>query len=151
MVAWSVGAAFLFLKDKTIDTVEEFIGKSIAVLEYDSARQHGLPRGHVPVMSDITNFSTRFNNALSISASAGDVSALELYKGMALDGGILDYAGQLYAQVILKDKFRGFWRTVRAFMFSQLDRAMKLIDNASGEIDDKYGSAFPMPTAVTTK
>jgi hypothetical protein len=144
-----LGAAFLFLKDKTIDTVEELAGKSIAVLEYDSAQASMASRvGMSPVMSDITNFSTRFNNG-SVDICFAPVmgySALELYKGMAPDGGILDYVlGQLSAQVILKkDKFpAGFGEQSRAFMFSQFDRAMKLIDNASGEIDDKWWIRIP--------
>ncbi len=33
-----MGAAYLFVKDRTIDTVGELSGKSIAVLEYDSAQ-----------------------------------------------------------------------------------------------------------------
>ncbi|MGB2337442.1 MAG: putative solute-binding protein, partial [Alcanivorax sp.] len=71
---------------------------------------------------------------------------LELYKGMAPDGGILDYVlGQLSAQVILrKDKFpEGFGQQSRAFMFSQFDRAMKLIDNASKEIADRWWIRIP--------
>ena len=101
-----LGAAFLFLKDREIDTVEELAGKSIAVLEYDSAQAHMASRvGMSPVMSDITNFSTRFNNG-SVDVCFAPVmgySALELYKGMAPDGGLQDYVlGQLSAQIILK-------------------------------------------------
>ncbi|MCG8393016.1 MAG: DUF6091 family protein [Pseudomonadales bacterium] len=144
-----LGAAFLFLKDQEIDTVEELAGKSIAVLEYDSAQANMASRvGMSPVMSDITNFSTRFNNG-SVDICFAPVmgySALELYKGMAPDGGILDYVlGQLSAQVILRqDKFpEGFGQKSREFMYSQFDRAMRLIDNASSEIDDKWWIRIP--------
>ena len=144
-----LGAAFLFLKDKEIDTVEELAGKSIAVLEYDSAQANMASRvGMSPVMSDITNFSTRFNNG-SVDICFAPVmgySALELYKGMAPSGGILDYVlGQLSAQVIIrKDRFPdGFGQQSRQFMFGQFDRAMKLIDNSSGEIDDKWWIRIP--------
>lgn len=139
-----LGAAFLFLKDREIDTVEELAGKSIAVLEYDSAQAHMASRvGMSPVMSDITNFSTRFNNG-SVDVCFAPVmgySALELYKGMGPDGGLQDYVlGQLSAQIILKhEKFpEGFGEKSRAFMFGQFDRAMKLIDNASNEIAERW-------------
>lgn len=139
-----LGAAFLFMKDNSIDTVPELAGKSIAVLEYDSAQAKlASGVGMSPVMSDITNFSTRFNNG-SVDICFAPVmgySALELYKGMAPDGGILDYVlGQLSAQVILrKDRFpEGFAQKSREFMYGQFDRAMKLIENASNEIDSKW-------------
>lgn len=139
-----LGAAYLFMKDKSIDTVPEMAGKSIAVLEYDSAQAKlASGVGMSPVMSDITNFSTRFNNG-SVDICFAPVmgySALELYKGMAPDGGILNYVlGQLSAQVILrKDRFpEGFGQKSREFMYGQFDRAMKLIDNAASEIDDKW-------------
>ena len=118
-----MGAAFLFLKDQELDTVEELSGKSIAVLEYDSAQANMASRvGMSPVMSDITNFSTRFNNG-SVDICFAPImgfSALELYKGMAPDGGILDYVlGQLSAQIILKkDRFPAGWSGTRALRAS---------------------------------
>lgn len=144
-----MGAAFLFLKDQEIDTVEELSGKSIAVLEYDSAQASMASRvGMSPVMSDITNFSTRFNNdSVDICfAPIMGFSALELYKGMAPDGGILDYVlGQLSAQIILKkDRFPAeYAQQSRDFMYGQFDRAMRLIDNASNEVDNKWWIRIP--------
>ena len=144
-----MGAAFLFLKDQELDTVEELSGKSIAVLEYDSAQASMASRvGMSPVMSDITNFSTRFNNG-SVDICFAPImgfSALELYKGMAPDGGILDYTlGQLSAQIILKkDKFPAdYAQQSREFMYGQFDRAMRLIENASNEVDDKWWIRIP--------
>ena len=101
-----MGAAYLFVKDNSIDTVEELAGKSIAVLEYDVAEANMAKRvGMSPVMSDITNFSTRFNNG-SVDTCFAPIfgySALELYKGMQPDGGIIDLVlGQLSAQLILR-------------------------------------------------
>ena len=104
--------------------------------------------GMSPVMSDITNFSTRFNNG-SVDICFAPImgfSALELYKGMAPDGGILDYTlGQLSAQIILKkDKFPAdYAQQSREFMYGQFDRAMRLIENASNEVDDKWWIRIP--------
>ncbi len=139
-----MGAAYLFVKDNSIDTVEELAGKSIAVLEYDVAEANMAKRvGMSPVMSDITNFSTRFNNG-SVDTCFAPIfgySALELYKGMQPDGGIIDLVlGQLSAQLILrKDLFpAGFADQSRKYLAGQFDRAMRIINNADGEVDEKW-------------
>ncbi|MDF1724717.1 MAG: DUF6091 family protein [Alcanivorax sp.] len=144
-----MGAAYLFVKDRTIDTVGELSGKSIAVLEYDSAQASMASRvGMSPVMSDITNFSGRFNNgSVDICfAPIAAYSALELYKGMQPDGGMIDYVlGQLTAQVILKkDKFPdGYADKSRKYMLGQFDRAMTVIENANNEVDKKWWIRIP--------
>ena len=129
-----MGAAFLFLKDQEIDTVEELSGKSIAVLEYDSAQANMASRvGMSPVMSDITNFSTRFNNG-SVDICFAPVmgySALELYKGMSPDGGIVNYPiVQLTAQLIghtdrFPPAFAAVIREVAADSFSSIQTALE--------------------------
>lgn len=144
-----MGAAYLFVKDRTIDTVGELSGKSIAVLEYDTAQASMASRvGMSPVMSDITNFSGRFNNgSVDICfAPIAAYSALELYKGMQPDGGIIDYVlGQLTAQVILKkDKFPAdFAAQSRKYMLGQFDRAMRVIENANSEVNKKWWIRIP--------
>ena len=144
-----MGAAYLFVKDRTIDTVTELSGKSIAVLEYDSAQASMASRvGMSPVMSDITNFSGRFNNgSVDICfAPIAAYSALELYKGMQPDGGIIDYVlGQLTAQVIIKrDRFPAeFAGASRQYMMGQFDRAMRVINNANSEVDKKWWVRIP--------
>lgn len=144
-----MGAAYLFVKDSTIDTVSELSGKSIAVLEYDSAQANMASRvGMSPVMSDISNFSSRFNNG-SVDVCFAPIaaySALELYKGMQPDGGIVDYVlGQLTAQVILKkDKFPAdFAAQSRKYMLGQFDRAMRVIENANSEVNKKWWIRIP--------
>ena len=144
-----MGAAYLFVKDRTIDTVGELSGKSIAVLEYDTAQANMASRvGMSPVMSDITNFSGRFNNgSVDICfAPIAAYSALELYKGMQPDGGIIDYVlGQLTAQVILKkDKFPAdFAAQSRKYMLGQFDCAMRVIENANNEVNKKWWVRIP--------
>ncbi len=104
--------------------------------------------GMSPVMSDITNFSGRFNNgSVDICfAPIAAYSALELYKGMQPDGGIIDYVlGQLTAQVVLKkDKFPAdFAAQSRKYMLGQFDRAMRVIENANNEVNKKWWVRIP--------
>lgn len=58
-----MGAAYLFVKDNTMNNVTHLAGKSIAVLEYDVTQgRMAASVGMTPVMSDVTNFAGRFNN-----------------------------------------------------------------------------------------
>lgn len=144
-----MGAAYLFVKDRTIDTVGELSGKSISVMEYDAAQGKMASKvGMSPVMSDITNFAGRFNNgSVDICfAPALAYSALELYKGMQPDGGIINYVlGQLTLQVFVRqDRFpAGYGDQSRKFMFGQFDRAMRVIENANNEISTKWWINLP--------
>lgn len=144
-----MGAAYLFTRDRKVDTVNELSGKKISVMEYDPqeakmARMVGMS----PVNSDITNFAGRFNNG-SVDlcfAPIAAYSALELYKGLTPNGGIIDYVlGQLVAEVLIKqDRFpAGFAQQSRQWMFGQFDRAMQIIKNAQAEVDPKWWVRIP--------
>ena len=144
-----MGAAYLFVKDRTIDTVNELSGKSISVMEYDAAQARMASRvGMSPVLSDITNFAGRFNNG-SVDICFAPVmaySALELYKGMQPNGGIIDYVlGQLTGQILLRhDRFPdGFADESRKYVAGTFDRAMRIIENANAEVDAKWWVRIP--------
>jgi len=140
-----MGAAYLFVKDKSINNVNALAGKSIAVMSYDEAQGKMASRvGMSPVMSDITNFAGRFNNH-SVDICFAPVmaySALELYKGMEPNGGIIDYTlGQLTMQVIAREgKFsQDFARWSRThFANTIFDQAMRVIRTAEKEVDKKW-------------
>ena len=140
-----MGAAYLFVKDRSINNVNALAGKSISVMEYDVAQGRMAARvGMSPVMSDITNFAGRFNNhSVDISfAPVAAYSALELYRGMTENGGIVNYTlGQLTLQMIARaDRFpEGFAAQSRQYFFEELfDRSMRIIENAYEEVDDKW-------------
>lgn len=140
-----MGAAYLFVKDQSINNVNALAGKSIAVMSYDEAQGKMAARvGMSPVMSDITNFSGRFNNG-SVDICFAPVmaySALELYKGMAPNGGIIDYTlGQLTMQVIARDdrfsdEFAAWSR--KYFADTVFAQAMRVINSAEQGVDDKW-------------
>ncbi|MBZ2188175.1 DUF6091 family protein [Alcanivorax sp. JB21] len=141
-----MGAAYLFVKDQSINNVNALAGKSIAVMEYDVAQGRMASRvGMSPVMSDITNFSGRFNNhSVDICfAPMAAYGALELYRGMGEDGGIVDYTlGQLTIQLIARhDKLpEDFAVWSRKYMFEEIyDRAQSVVDNAYKDVrDDRW-------------
>ena len=140
-----MGAAYLFVKDQRINNVNALAGKSIAVMEYDEAQGRMAARvGMSPVMSDITNFSGRFNNhSVDISfAPIAAYSALELYRGMEPDGGIVEYTlGQLTMQIIgrrsqFNEEFAAWSR--RHFAENAFDQAKRIIDSAYNEVPQRW-------------
>lgn len=145
-----MGAAYLFVKDRSIDTVGELSGKSIAVMEYDKAQARMASSvGMSPVLSDVTNFAGRFNNnAVDICfAPIAAYQALELYKGMKPDGGIVDYVlGQLTLQLVTRHERmpEGFAQKSREYFRDELfGQAMEVIENARDSVDDKWWIEIP--------
>ncbi|TVP57075.1 MAG: hypothetical protein EA349_07230 [Halomonadaceae bacterium] len=100
------GAAYLFITDRTMERVEDLAGKRIATLEYmpDAIHMVNYVGGSVEP-SDVTNFGGKFNNR-SVDAAyapAFAYEALELYRGVRDDGGIVRYPlGHLTGQVIAR-------------------------------------------------
>ena len=144
-----MGAAYLFVKDRTINNVNKLAGKSISVMEYDVAQAKMAQRvGMSPVLSDVTNFAGRFNNG-SVDICFAPVmayAALELYKGMQPNGGIVDYVlGQLTLQIITRqDRFpAGFGQKSREYMVGQFDAAMRIIENSEKAVDQKWWIRIP--------
>lgn len=118
-------------------------------MDYDPAQAIMAAKvGMSPVASDITNFSGRFNNG-SVDICFAPVVAygpLELYKGLAPDGGIIKYTlGQLTSQLILRNsKFSDeFAAHSRTWMLGQFDRVMQIIHNAQKAVPDKWWVNIP--------
>src|SRR5690606_16449300 len=73
-------------------------------------------------------------------------SALELYKGMQPNGGIVDYVlGQLTLQVLTRHELfpAGFGQKSREYIASQFDQAMRIVENAEKEVDQKWWIRIP--------
>src|SRR5690606_3374680 len=100
------GAAYLFTKDRNIDTVSELSGKKIAVLEFDKSQAEMVKSaGATPVNASIATFGPMFNNGSVdiIAAPSLAYDALELYKGLGDKGAIVNFAlAQLTVQVLIR-------------------------------------------------
>lgn len=144
-----MGAAYLFVNDRSINNVGKLSGKKVAVLDYDKAQAKMAQKvGMQPVASDVTNFAGKFNNGSVdiVGAPAAAFKPLELFKGLGTRGGIVQFPlVQVSLQLYLrKDRFpEGFGQKSREYMFSQYDRAMKLVETAEKEIDKKYWMQIP--------
>ena len=89
-----IGSAYIFLKDRSLNTIEKAQGKKFAILHYDRAQRVMVERvGAVPVMSDISNFIKKFNTGEVdvVAAPAYAYKPLEIEKGLGSKGAMLNF------------------------------------------------------------
>ena len=130
------GAVYLFVNDRSIDTVGELSGKKIA---HVSASIAG---------ADITTFAGMFNNksVQACYAPATAYKALELYKGIGSKGGVIRYPiAQLTLQLLVRtDAFpAGFGQHSRDFATAKYKAALALVTKAEKEIPKESWIEIP--------
>ena len=139
-----LGAAYVFVRDRSINSIEKAAGKKIAVLDFDKSQAKLVQQlGAQPVSSDITNFTTKFNNGqVDIVAAPGIAyKPFEMYKGLGTTGAVYRFPlVQLTGNIIIrKDKFpAGYGQKSRPYMLGQLDTAEKIIKQAESDIPAKF-------------
>ncbi|MBP8071660.1 MAG: RND transporter, partial [Acinetobacter sp.] len=128
-----LGIAYIFVRDRSMDTIEKGIGKKFAYLHYDIAQKIAIERvGAIGVPSDISTFVGKFNRGEvdSIAAPAYAFKPLEIYKGLGKSGAmftfpLINVTGNL---IIRQNKFpEGFGQNSRAWSLRQLPKAMNTI------------------------
>jgi len=143
------GAAFLFVNDRTIDTVNELSGKKIAVLDFDKSQAVMVESiGASPVTVSIANVGTMFNNKAVdvIAAPSVAYEPLELYKGLGDKGGIVNFAlAQLTVQLLIRhSQFpEGYGQKSREYIYGQFDRTMKEINASTKAVKANYWIELP--------
>jgi len=143
------GAAYIFVNDRQINTLAKAAGKKVAVLEYDKTQSILVSQiGATPVNSDITNFSTKFNNGVVdvIAAPLVAYAPLELYKGLSPDGGIINYPlVQISMQLIARsDRFpQEMMQTSREYFYNNLDQILEGLAKEEKSVDPKWWVEIP--------
>ncbi len=144
-----VGSAYLFVNDRSINTVAKAAGKKIAVLDYDQAQKKLVQQvGAQAVSADVTNFGSKFNNGEVdiIGAPLAVFRPLELYKGLGTKGAIVNYpllqvSGNL---IIRQKKFpAGFGQKSRTWIKTQLPRAFGILGKMQADVPAKYWMQVP--------
>lgn len=139
-----LGIAYIFVRDKNMNTIEKGIGKKFAYLHYDVAQKMAVERvGAVGVPSDISNFVRKFNNGEvdSIAAPAYAFKPLEIYKGLGNNGAmftfpVVNVTGDL---IIRQEKFpQDFGKNSRTWSLKQLPKTFNIIKRLESEIPAKY-------------
>ena len=143
------GGAYIFVNDRTVNTLAKAAGKKVAVLDYDKTQAKLVAQvGATPVASDITNFSTKFNNGIVdvIAAPLVAYAPLELYRGLSPDGGIIDYPLiQMTMQLVARnDRFTDEQaQKSRAYFYNNLDRILEALDKEAKTVDPKWWVQIP--------
>ncbi len=150
-----LGAAYIMVNDRAINTLSKAAGKKIAVLDYDKSQQKLVQKvGAQPVSVDLTTISGKFNNHQVdiIAGPAVIFKPLELWKGMTNPDGSVKGAVIRFpviqvtaAMVVRKSKFTNedTNQKIREYVNSQIGTAYKYIDNAEKEIGPKYWMDVP--------
>lgn len=144
-----IGAAYLFVRDRNIDTVSELSGKRIATFDYDEPSKEMVKRvGAIIVPSDLGTLGPKFNNGDvdACYASAPAYGPFELEKGLGSKGGIvrLPLAQATLQLVIRKDSFSdGFGAKSRTFFLGQYEEALRIVKNAEKNIPSQYWIDLP--------
>ncbi len=113
-----LGSAFIFVRDKKIDSIEKAAGKKFAVLGYDDAQKIMVQRvGAQAVISDVSNFVAKFNNGQvdMVGAPAYAYKPLEIYKGLGTNGAMFN--------------FPVLYKSLRTLLFVQINSQQVLVRN----------------------
>jgi hypothetical protein len=143
------GAAYMFVNDRTIDTVGELAGKRIAILDSDPAQLEMVTFiGGSPVGSSIANMYSKFNNG-SVDVTYGPAivyEAMELYKGLKPNGGIINFSlVQLTMQILIrKNEFPAeYGQKSREFALSRFDFGVGLVKKYEKTIPAELWVSIP--------
>lgn len=139
-----IGIAYIFVKDRAMNTLEKGKGKKFAYLHYDLAQKVAVERvGAIGVPSDIFNFVKKFNDGEvdAIASPAYAYKPLEIYKGLGSNGAMFTYpVVNVTADLIIKpEQFpEGFGIKSREWAVKQLPNSFKKIEKMEAEIPAKY-------------
>lgn len=138
-----MGAAYIFVNDKTISSLPKAAGKKVAVMDYEPIQAEMiLQLGANPVPTSVVSAGSKFNNGAVDVLPAPLVAyrVMELYRGMGETGGIVNYPfSQLTLQLIgRKDKFpTEIAQLVREDFYARFAEIERVVEQQTGAIDDE--------------
>lgn len=143
------GPAYVFVNDREINTLAKAAGKRVAVLEYDPTQAQMVSQmGATPVLSDLSNFSNRFNNGVVdvIAAPLATYTALELYRGLSPDGGIVNFPlAQISLQLVARSSRipQEIAQKSREYFFDNFDDILAVLNAEASAVDEKWYIEIP--------
>lgn len=139
-----LGSAFIFVRDKNINSIEKAAGKKFAVLGYDQAQKIMVQRvGAQAVISDVSNFVAKFNNGQvdMVGAPAYAYKPLEIYKGLGSSGAMFNFPVlQVTADFVIRPEQSpaGFGQKSRDWFVKNLPKSFSMINRLEAGIPAKY-------------
>lgn len=157
--AMPIGALYVMVRDRQINSIEKAAGKKIAVLDWDKSQAKMVEKlGAQPVASDITNFAGKFNNGQVdiIAAPAIAFKPMELYRGLGDTGAIYNFPlAQITGSLVINRakireklpdldvKMMSLREVSVQFLDKALDQMFAFIDKEEKTIPAKYWMQLP--------
>lgn len=149
-----LGAAYIMVNDRKINTLAKAAGKKIAVYQFDATQRKLVQNvGGQPINVDLSSIAGKFNNAEVdiIAAPAILFEPMELHKGMTdtkgnVRGAIVRYPlVQVTGTLIMhRNKFPiGMGSIAREIIAKQTHKAFEFVDKTEGSIAEKYWMNVP--------
>lgn len=144
ITTFPVGSMYAFVRDRSVDTIDEFSGKKLAILNDDPQMKKFADLASASKVNvTLSTFSDMFNNGevdiLIMPALA--YNTFELYHGLGKKGGIIDYRlyyGMLQAIARHKEFPEGFGDKMRSYMLTRMNAMNKMVVDAEQEIPNHY-------------
>tara|TARA_R110001592_G_scaffold248308_1_gene510586 strand:- start:54975 stop:55973 length:999 start_codon:yes stop_codon:yes gene_type:complete len=144
VATFPVGSMYAFVNDRSIQSIDEFAGKRMAILNGDpQARKFSDLAGTSPVNVTLATFAGQFNNGNVdiVLMPALAYNTFELYHGLGEKGGIINY--RLYygmLQTVAKRELfpEDFGHKMRNYILTRLSAIDKMVKDAEAEIPQKY-------------
>ncbi len=143
-----IGLAYLFVRDKNLNSIEKVRGTKFAILQYDAAQKIMVESvGAQPIPSEITDFVKKFNSGQvdAIAAPPYAYKPLEIGKGVGVKGAmftfpVVNVTGDLIART---DKFPAdFGIKSRAWFIQQLPQNFAMIKRLEMGVPSKIKMNF---------
>ncbi|ADI88911.1 putative solute-binding protein [Acinetobacter oleivorans] len=149
-----IGLAYLFVRDKNLNSIEKVRGTKFAILQYDAAQKIMVESvGAQPIPSEITDFVKKFNSGQvdAIAAPAYAYKPLEIGKGVGEKGAmftfpVVNVTGDLVAR---SDKFPAdFGIKSRAWFLQQLPQNFAMIKRLEMGVPSKIKMNFSVEDKI---
>lgn len=145
----SLGFAYLMVKDRKNDSLDDFSKVRTGILAYDIVQQKIVEKvGGNPVPMELNELGSKFISGQIDVVIMPPVAfkPLELYKGMGTQGTIWKFPLALVTLVVFThpDKFPdGYGQSSRTWFVGQISRQMRVMNNVEKSIDAKYWGTLP--------
>lgn len=137
------GTAYIFVNDKSIDSLSKAAGKKIAALAHDESQIKLIEQvGAQAVAADVSNYGSYFNNGVVdiIVAPSIAYQPLELYRGIKKRGGVVRFpvAMVTYQIILRKSKFQpGSGLKLRKYVAKEMPKALEAVKRIDKLIPEK--------------
>ena len=134
------GAVYLFVRDRSIDSVNKLAGQRIATMDYDKAAPYMVNKmGAIVVPADLGSIGPKFNNGdVDICYMSGPgYGPFELHRGLAAGGGVIKAPlAQATFQVLVRhDRFPAdFSQKSRDYWAANFDQAVAAVKKTESAI-----------------